>query len=89
MSSLLSLGGWSIIPDLVTKHLLDFLYRTPLLSRFFSPNTSIPRDATVPQALWVHIRLRRAGVPAVQYGADRSHHGAQLLPDSRGLTERR
>lgn len=42
MSSLLSLGGWSIIPDLVTKHLLDFLYRTPLLSRFFRLTRASP-----------------------------------------------
>ena len=42
MSSLLSLGGWSIIPDLVTKHLLDFLYRNPLLSRFFRLTPAAP-----------------------------------------------
>ncbi|EAU91917.1 chaperone DNAJ [Coprinopsis cinerea okayama7 len=42
MNSLLSLGGWSIIPDLATRYTLSFIYQTPLLHRLLRLKPSNP-----------------------------------------------
>ncbi|TEB38104.1 hypothetical protein FA13DRAFT_1681484 [Coprinellus micaceus] len=46
MNALLSLGGWSVIPDLATRHTLQFIYSTPLLHRTLRLKPSAPNTPT-------------------------------------------
>lgn len=42
MNTLLSLGGWSLIPDLTAKYLLQFIYTTPPIHRLLRLTPSPP-----------------------------------------------
>ena len=44
---LLSLVGWSIVPDFLTRHILSFLHRSNVLSAPPTPNTLRRQYATI------------------------------------------
>jgi hypothetical protein len=45
MNSILSLGGWSFVPDFATKHVLNFVYQTPAIHRTLRMTPSPPHTA--------------------------------------------
>ncbi|KAF6761109.1 chaperone DNAJ [Ephemerocybe angulata] len=48
-SSLASLGGWSVVPDFASKHLLQFAYTTPFICRTLRLTPSAPNTAAYRQ----------------------------------------